>query len=128
MRNIDLKSASGRTRRGESVRPAPKARVFSAKGAAFNQSLGQRPRIQEPPSVSAEGATHGRRYGRADESRFQRSCIWGTSIPGAVPQAKSEIAPLALHTGQKAFGLHRGRVSNPPAAQAAGLCSNTNYD
>ena len=113
MRNIDLKSASGRTRRGESARPAPKARVFSAKGAAFNPSLGQRPRIRETSSVSAEDATHGRRYAHVDESRFQRSCIRGASIPGAVPQAKSEIAPLALHAGQKAFGLHRGRVSNP---------------
>jgi hypothetical protein len=100
MKNIDLKTTSGRTRRDEFMRPAPKARVFSARGAAFNPSLGQRPRIRETPSVSAEGATHGRRYARADESRFQRSCIWGTSIPGAVPQAKSEIAPLALHTGQ----------------------------
>jgi hypothetical protein len=89
MRNIDLRP----------VRAASKARVFSAKGAAFNPSLGQRPRIRETPSVSAECATQARRYAHADESRLQRSCIRGTSLPGALPQAKSEIAPLALHTG-----------------------------
>ena len=115
MRNIDLKSATGRTRRGESVRPAPKVRVFSAKGAAFSQSLGKRPRFQETPSVSAEGATHRRRHAHADESRFQRSCIWGASIPGAVPQAKSEIAPLALHTGQNVS--EAGRTGRRPMFQ-----------
>jgi hypothetical protein len=119
---IDLKSATGGTRRGESVRPAPKARAFSAKGATFNTSppqdgfavanLGQRPRIRQTPSFSAEGATHSRRHAHADESRFQRSCIWGASIPGAVPQAKSEIAPLALHTGQNVS--EAGRTGRPP--------------
>jgi hypothetical protein len=102
MRNIDF----------QSVRPAPKARVCSAKGAAFNQSLGQRPRIPEIPSVSAEGATHRQRHAHADESRFQRSRIRGTSIPGAVPQAKSEIAPLALHIGQNVSGA--GRTGHRP--------------
>jgi hypothetical protein len=115
MRNVDLKSATEGTSRGEFMRPAPKARVFSAKGAAFNQSLGQRSRIQKTPSISAEGATHSRRYARADESRFQRSCIWGTSIPGAVPQAKSEIASLALHTGQNVSGA--GRTDHRPMFQ-----------
>ena len=102
MRNIDF----------QSVRPAPKARVCSAKGAAFNQILGQRPRVPEIPSASAEGAIHRQRYAHADESRFQRSCIRGTSILGAVPQAKSEIAPLALHTDQNVSGA--GRTGHPP--------------
>ena len=102
MRNIDF----------QSVRPTPKVRVCTAKGAGFNQSLGQRPRIPEIPSVSAEGAIHRQRYAHADESRFQRSCIRGTSIPGAVPQAKSEIAPLALHIGQNVSGA--GRTGHRP--------------
>jgi hypothetical protein len=38
---------------------APKACLFSAKGAAFSASLGQRPRIRGTPNnVSAEGAIH----------------------------------------------------------------------
>jgi hypothetical protein len=112
MRNIDF----------QSVRPTPKVRVCSAKGAGFNTSppqdgfavanLGQRPRIPEIPSVSAEGAIHRQRYAHADESRFQRSCIRETSIPGAVPQAKSEIAPLALHIGQNVSGA--GRTGHRP--------------
>jgi hypothetical protein len=102
MRNIDF----------QSVRPAPKARVCSAKGAAFNQILGQRPRIPEIPSVSAESAIHRHVHIAGGESRLQRSCIRGTSIPGAVPQAKSEIAPLALHTDQNVSGA--GRTGHPP--------------
>jgi len=112
---IDLKSATGGTCRGESVRPTPKARVFSAKGATFNSSLGRRPRVRETPSVSAEGATHSRRFAHADESRFQRLCIWGASIPGALPQAKSEIAPLAPHTGQNVS--EAGRTGRRPIFQ-----------
>jgi hypothetical protein len=91
----------------QSVRPAAKPCVRSANGAAFNQSLGQRPRIPETPSVSAESATHRQRYAHADESRLQRSCIRGTSISEGVPQAKNEIAPLALDTGQDVSGTGR---------------------
>ena len=45
---IDLKSAAGGTLRGEFMRPAPKARAFSAKGATLNPSLGQRPGSGKP--------------------------------------------------------------------------------
>jgi hypothetical protein len=48
---------------------------------------------------SAKGATHGRGDAYAYESRFQRSWICRTLMPGAVPQTKSETAPLALQSG-----------------------------
>src|SRR5215475_8875999 len=32
------------------------------------------------------------------EPRFQRLCLWQTNFPGAMPQAESDMAPLALNT------------------------------
>ena len=64
-----------------------------ANGAAFIDSLGQRPTVHEAKSPSAESATHFR-----VESRLQRlldNCLPG--FPGALPQADLTRAPLALN-------------------------------
>jgi len=64
-----------------------------ANGAAFIDSLGQRPTVHEAKSPSAGSATHFR-----VESRLQRlldNCLPG--FPGAFPQADLTRAPLALN-------------------------------
>ena len=64
-----------------------------ANGAAFIDSLGQRPTVPEAKSPSAESATHFR-----VESRLQPlldNCLPG--FPGALPQADLTRAPLALN-------------------------------
>src|SRR4029077_12585235 len=64
-----------------------------ANGAAFIDSLGQRPTVHEAKSPSAESATHFR-----VESRLQRlldNCLPG--FPGALPQADLTRALLALN-------------------------------
>jgi len=55
--------------------------MFSAKGAAFSASLGQRPRIYGIPSASAESVIHFQppiRSNRPIETRFQR--LFNTAI------------------------------------------------
>src|SRR5437867_7435895 len=66
--------------------------LFSAEGAGFNPSLGQRPRTGESLNASAEGAIQRRPGAQPYESRFMA----GQSIPGALPQPKREAASLAL--------------------------------
>ena len=70
--------------------------MFSAKGAAFNHSLGQRPRGLVPNAFSAESAIQcGRPFVPATErckthqieTRFQR-CSAGNLKSWAMPQAK----------------------------------------
>ena len=57
-------------------------------------NLGQRPRILLiGKDVSAEDAT---RFGLGNESRFQRCRLADLRKPGALPQAKNDVAPLAL--------------------------------
>jgi len=71
--------------------------LFSAQGAGFNLSLGQRPRIGESPNASAEDANQHPHRVQICESRFQRSCMAVQSLHGALPQAKRETPPLALN-------------------------------
>ena len=74
-----------------SVSPSLAPCIVSAKGAKFNLSLGQRPRIREYANASAEGAIHGCQRAQPNESRLQRLCIINRSIPGALPQAVGEM-------------------------------------
>ncbi len=87
--------------------------MFSAKGAAFILSLGRRPRIAVGPHASAEGAIHFRSNipHRGNIFSDANGLIWmnrafsawfrADQVPGAVPQAGNETAPLALiHTHQ----------------------------
>ncbi len=83
--------------------------LFSAEGAGFNPSLGQRPRTGESLNASAEGAIQRRPGAQPYESRFQHSCMAGQSIPGALPQAKRETAPLALKHRPAPSGCPGGR-------------------
>ncbi len=93
--------------------------LFSAEGAGFISSppqdgfavanLGQRPRTGESLNASAEGAIQRRPGAQPYESRFQRSCMAGQSIPGALPQAKRETAPLALKHRPAPSGCPGGR-------------------
>src|SRR5439155_10621947 len=79
--------------------------VFSAKGAAFIASLGQRPRIGRKTNISAEGAIHfspPELRTRAELIRAFSACLLGTQAPGATPQADSDIAPLAPNTHRSA--------------------------
>jgi hypothetical protein len=85
--------------------------IVSAKGAEFNLSLGQRPRIREHANASAEGATHGCRSVQLGESRLQRSCIVERSIPGALPQAGNDMRLWRKQTTHFAF---RTESQNPP--------------
>ena len=64
---------------------------MSVNGAEFNLSLEQRPRIPEHANASAEGATHRRPNVQPCESRLQRSSTVDPLIPGALPQAMSEM-------------------------------------
>jgi hypothetical protein len=50
------------------------------------------PGTMDQEDLSAESARHERH-----ESRLQRSPVISTRFPGAMPQAKNEIAPLALN-------------------------------
>ena len=75
--------------------------VFSAKGAAFIANLGQRPRIVGKINISAEGAIHFSPPELTTHSELIRAfsaCLFGTEVPGAMPQADSDIAPLAPNT------------------------------
>ena len=65
---------------------------FRANGAAFIDSLGQRPRMHEAKSPSAESAAHFRVGSRLQ--RFIDNCLSG--FPGVLPQANLTRAPLAL--------------------------------
>ena len=64
--------------------------AFRANGAAFIQSLGQRPRFHESEYPSAESATH-----FSVESRLQ--CLFDVPLgnPGGLPQTDLNRAPLA---------------------------------
>ncbi len=74
--------------------------AFCANGAAFIGSRGQRPRINEAKSPSAESATH-----LAVESRLQRFIDRMLGIPGALPQAALTKAPLALNRSRRIFSF-----------------------
>jgi len=65
--------------------------AVSAKGAEFKLSLWRRPRIWEHASASAEGAIQNCQEVKRCESRFQRSCMVERYIPGALPQAGTEM-------------------------------------
>ena len=67
--------------------------IVSAKGAKFNLSLGQRPRIWKHANASAKGASHDGRSVQHGESRLQRLCIIDRSISEALPQAGNEMRP-----------------------------------
>jgi hypothetical protein len=72
--------------------------VFSANGAAFIGSLGQRPRVAFQKSPALKARLNGPDDFHAEsESRFQRSAF-GFSAFWALPQASSKTAPSALIT------------------------------
>jgi hypothetical protein len=79
--------------------------LFSAKGAAFMSSLGQRPRLKSKiksavPRVrddSFRNVDVGLRANEPVESRFQRLFISRSKSWGDAPGCR-EIAPLALNT------------------------------
>jgi hypothetical protein len=98
--------------------------VFSAKGAAFTAcppqdgfavaNLGQRPRIGGKTNISAEGAIHfspPELRMHAELIRAFSACLLGIQIPGAMPQADSDIAPLA-RTTHPCAEWSRGDVSD----------------
>jgi hypothetical protein len=98
--------------------------VFSAKGAAFIASppqdgfavanLGQRPRIGGKTNISAEGAIHfspPELRMRAELIRAFIACLLRIQIPGAMPHADCDIAPLAPTTHSFAE-WSRGDVSD----------------
>ena len=89
--------------------------LFSAKGAAFSTSLGQRPRQScHPKCASAESAIHFCRDSvsiistalistgsifekhRGIEGALSALDLSNNRFPGAMPQAQAHIAPLAL--------------------------------
>ena len=79
--------------------------VLSAKGAGFIASLGQRPRIAQKRSISAEGAIHfpaPQLTTCTDLIRAFSACHPGIHIPEALPQADDDIAPLALNVHRSA--------------------------
>ena len=91
--------------------------VFGAKGAAFIASLGQRPRIREKTNISAEGAIHlppPQMTRHTDLIRAFSACLLGIQLPGAMPQADNDIAPLALkaHRSKEMPYNHSGFVIN----------------
>ena len=68
--------------------------MFSANGASSLQAWGIAPgHGTDSAQNSAEGATQGTGMNRAFSARDG-----GTQIPGALPQAKMNTAPLALNT------------------------------
>ena len=69
--------------------------AFRAKGALLKSAWGNAPGIMDQEDLSAESAYHERH-----ESCLQRSPIISTEFPGAMPQARVEIAPLALKHGR----------------------------
>jgi hypothetical protein len=70
--------------------------VFSAKGAAFMNSVGQRPTNSgNAKPASAEGATHSEAR-RWIEARFQRLFIKRDQSPWGDAPGYEEIAPTAL--------------------------------
>ena len=104
--------------------------VLSAKGAVFIASLGQRPRIGEKRNISAEGAIHfppQQLTTRTDLIRAFSACPLSIQIPGAMPQADDDIAPLALNAHRSAEpsrgdasetdGQAEGRVSGKRTSQ-----------
>jgi hypothetical protein len=70
--------------------------VFSAKGAAFIASPGQSPRIGGKTNISAEGAIH---FSLIRAFSASPLCI---GIPGAMPQADSDVTPSAPNTHRSA--------------------------
>ncbi len=74
----------------------PYAIVLSAKGATFNSQPGttsQVPCNSRGPALKARFT-----FGTARLNRAVSACRSSNRIPGAVPQAKPDIAPLALST------------------------------
>src|SRR6266516_1790565 len=91
--------------------------VLSAKGVAFIASpppdgfavanLGQRPRIGGKTNISAEGAIHFsppelRTRAELIPPKVFGVALLGTQVPGAMPQADSDITPLAQNTHRSA--------------------------
>ena len=104
--------------------------VLSAEGALFIVSLGQRPGIDEKTKISAEGAIHFPPQQLAmhtDLIRAFSACLLGIRIPGAIPQANNDIAPLALNAqrftepsrgdASETDGQVEGRVSGKRTSQ-----------
>jgi len=92
--------------------------VLSAEGAVFIVSLGQRPRIDEKTKISAEGAIHfppPQLAMHTDLIRAFSACLLGIRIPGAIPQANNDIAPLALNA-QRFTEPSRGDASETDGA------------
>ena len=78
--------------------------VLSAKGAVFIASLGQRPRVGEKTNISAEGAIHFPPPQLTTRTDLIPPKAFGVAlldiqIPGAMPQADNDIAPLAHDLG-----------------------------
>ena len=64
-------------------------RPFSANGASFIESLGQRPRTRgNAKNASAEGAIHLRRRSRQRLNRAFSACLCAIQYPGVTPQAE----------------------------------------
>lgn len=66
---------------------SPLGRLFSAKGAAFIGSLGQRPRVYSGQDASAEGAIHFLRR-RAEVIRAFSAWIRAIKLLGRCPRLK----------------------------------------
>ena len=60
--------------------------LFSAEGAGFNPSLGQRPRTGESLNASAEGAIQRRPGAQPYESRFSTRAWLGNQFLGRCPR------------------------------------------
>jgi hypothetical protein len=69
--------------------------LFSAKGAVSLPAWGNAPGLVKSPSASVESAIH---FGTAALNRAFSAHRRSGRIPGAAPQAKIDIAPLALNT------------------------------
>ena len=69
--------------------------LFSAKGAVSLPAWGNAPGLVKSPSASAESAIH---FGTVALNRAFSAYRRSGRIPGAAPQAKIDIAPLALNT------------------------------
>ena len=100
--------------------------AFSANGAAFNSSVGQRPRMHERfHHISAEGAIHFWLTLRRDqqlpiESHFQPRKLSG------LPQAERNVAPSVLNTNCRrmhSFESYRRHAAIPRDVIAAILCT-----
>jgi len=114
----------------EFFRPAKAEHVFSANGAAFTSSLGQRPRLREikktPPALKARFTSDTSSILLGWLRRAFSACCWSNQIPGARPQAEADKAPSALNKyNRRAFGA-RTKCARPCVGVRAPLFSATN--